>query len=188
MRDVQSITDIIRKSVSALRAGEALGLRPDRNGRCACPVHHGKDRNMKLWADDRGYHCFVCHAGGDVIGLVRDVCGYTFWQAVEWLNSAFHLGLPIDRELDEDAKLAAKTTAMIRKLEKETERITERAEYDLYTLAAKTVGDLEEAVRRYRPTDPDAEWDERFCAALRALPEAREAAGEMALRVMGVEK
>lgn len=188
MKDIDGIVSAIKRDVSALEAGRALGLRINRQGRCACPIHNGRDANMKLYGDERGYKCFVCGAHGDVIDLTRAVCGYTFWQAVEWLNSAFHLGLPIDRELDEDAKLAAKTTVIIRKLEKETERITERAEYDLYTLAAKTVGDLEEDARRYRPTDPDAEWDERFCAALRALPEAREAAGEMALRVMGVEK
>ena len=49
MRDLATITDIIRQSVSAVEAGRELGLRPDRHGRCACPVHNGKDRNCKLY-------------------------------------------------------------------------------------------------------------------------------------------
>ena len=57
-------TDLIRSSVSAYEAGKALGLNPDRYGRCACPVHHGVDRNCKLWKDEGGFYCYVCHASG----------------------------------------------------------------------------------------------------------------------------
>lgn len=36
-------TELIRQRVSAYEAGKALGLNPDRHGRCACPMHHCVD-------------------------------------------------------------------------------------------------------------------------------------------------
>ena len=91
--EIREISAAIRESVSAVEVGKALGLNVDRHGRCSCPFHQGKDRNMKLFDGNRGYYCFVCHKGGDCISLVQGVapeCSYL--DAMWWVNDYFQLG------------------------------------------------------------------------------------------------
>lgn len=184
MKDWDSITETIRESVSAWQAGEALGLYVDRHGRCACPVHGGEHRNCRLDKGNRGFHCFVCGAGGDVIKLVEAANGCGFKRAVEWLNSSFSLGLPLDRPASKNTIQAAKKRRETAKTVRAMKDDLRMMEFDLYAMANQLVGDLQEDAKRYRPTDPEQEWDERFCAALRMLPEAEDLADEMAARVM----
>ena len=111
-RNTAAVTETIRNSVSAIDAAQALGIRVDSHGRCACPAHNGKDRNMRLYPGDGGFHCFVCGASGDVIRLVEIVLSCTFQEAVRWLNSAFGLGLELsgasDAKRSEAAQIALK--------------------------------------------------------------------------------
>lgn len=185
MRDIATITDTIRQSVTAIQAAEALGLRPDRHGRCACPIHAGKDNNLKLYPDDRGFHCFVCGASGDVIKLVQYVRQCAFLDAVAWLNSAFHLDLQIDRPLDKNAQEAAEIARKRRQMERERRDAIERAEFDLYLLAWQIVNRLEADKERYRPRTAGETWDERFCAALMNTSAAKDLAEEIATEVIG---
>lgn len=188
MLDLAYITDAIRGAVSARQAGEALGLRPDKYGRCPCPVHQGHDRNCKLWPDDRGFFCYVCHAGGDVIRLVQLAQGCTFPDAIRWIDGAFHLGLPIDRPMDKNAAEAAKTALKWKRAEQARKEAIDRAEFDLYATAGRLANALEADKERYRPRRANEEWDPRFCAALRMLAEARELAEELATETMGRDK
>ena len=185
MRDIATITDIIRSSVSALEAGRALGLQADRYGRCACPVHSGKDRNCKLYDGYRGFHCFVCGASGDVIRLVESVQNCSFLSAVEWLNSAFHLALPLDRPMDKNVAEAAQRARERKQEEREQKQAIERMEFDLYCMAGQIVNSLEADIERYRPKRADEPWDKRFVDAVRLLPEAREVAERLAMEVIG---
>lgn len=97
--EIREISDAIRNTVSAIDVAKALGLDVDRHGRCACPFHQGRDRNMKLYEGNRGYYCFVCHKGGDCISLVQGVapeCSYV--DAMWWVNDQFGLGFRRERE------------------------------------------------------------------------------------------
>lgn len=94
--DVQYIADRIRAEVPALETARMLGLNVDSHGRCACPFHHGQDRNMKIYGGDRGVYCFVCHKSGGTIDLVKQVNGCGFMDAVRWINDTFRLGLDLD--------------------------------------------------------------------------------------------
>lgn len=86
---------IIRGSVSAMDVGKMLGLDIDQHGRCRCPFHHGHDRNMRVYPGNRGYYCFVCHAGGDCISLAKELisedCNY--YEAAKWIDTTFGLHL-----------------------------------------------------------------------------------------------
>lgn len=184
MRDIATITDTIRQSVSALDAGRALGLNPDRNGRCACPVHMGKNNNCRLDSGDRGFHCFKCGAGGDVIALVRAVHGCTFQDALRWLDGAFHLGLPLDRQTDKSASETAEIARKLKQSEREQNKAIDRMLFDCYVMAGQLADGLEEDAKRYRPVRPYAPWDKKFCDAMRALPEARDTMERMTDLVM----
>lgn len=84
----------IRQRVSALQAAEVYGLHPDRGGFVHCPFHAGDNHgSLKLYPEDRGWHCFGCGAGGDVIDLVRRLFDLSFQQAVVRLDTDFSLGI-----------------------------------------------------------------------------------------------
>ena len=184
MMDMNAV-ETIRESVTAVEAARALGLKPDRHGRCACPFHNGKDRNMKLYPGSGGYHCFVCGESGDVFRLVQGVNGYGFKQAVSWLNEAFHLGLTVDRPIDKRACTALENARKRKQMEREQQEALDRAEFDLYTAACKLVNDLEADVERYRPKQPNEWWNSRFCKSLKLLTEARETANALAVEAIG---
>ena len=184
MLDLDRIVSAIKESVSAVQAAKMLGLKTDRMGRCHCVWHTDKNPSMKVYEGNRGCWCFACNHGGDVIDLVRQANGMTLIQAIEWLNSAFHLGLPLDRPMDKNAEEAARIAQEQRRMEREQQRRIEREKFDQYVDAVKRIGDLESDLEQYRPTRPDQPWDERFCAALRTLPEAKDTAERLAVEVI----
>lgn len=97
------VAEEIRHRVSALQAAEAYGLQPDRGGFVHCPFHTGDNHgSLKLYPEDRGWHCFGCGAGGDVIDLVRRLFGLSFRQAVLRIDTDFSLGLTGRRRTREE--------------------------------------------------------------------------------------
>lgn len=188
MRDNQTIAETIRQSVTAREAAQALDIRVNRQGRCPCPIHNGTDYNMRLYPGEGGYHCFVCGASGDVIHLVENVRQCSFLNAVEWLNSAFHLGLPLDRPMDKTAQESAENARKRKQTERKQRKAIERMEFDLYVLCGRLLDRMEADKEQYRPSRANAEWDERFVAVVRMIPEAEELAEELALKVIGVKR
>lgn len=185
-KDLRTITETIQESVPAMQIGEALGLNPDSSGRCACPIHAGHDKNMKLWKDESRFYCHVCHAAGDGIALVQSVNQCSFWNAIEWLNSEFHLGLPLDRPMDKNTAEAARRAKERKHTEREQKQAIERMEFDLYVLCGLLLESLEEDKERYRPRSANDEWNERFVNAVRLIPEVKELVEELAVEVIGV--
>lgn len=174
MRDLSTITDTIRQSVTAYQVGESLGLNPDGSGRCACPIHAGHDKNMKLWKDESRFYCHVCHAAGDGIALVQAVNQCSFWSAVEWLNSAFHLDLPLDRPMDKNASEAAEIARKHKQAEREQKKQIDGMLFDCWAIAGQLLTDLEEDAKKYRPTRPYQDWDKRYADAVKMMPEVRD--------------
>lgn len=185
MKNLCNVTDLIRNRVSAFEAGKALGLNPDRYGRCACPVHHGTDRNCKLWKDDNGFFCWVCKTGGDVIRLVERCNQCSFPEAVEWLNSTFALGLPLDRKESQEERRDAEIARKQRQIERELKQAIRDELFETYLNAGDVVMRLERDKEDYRPRTAFDEWDERFVTALRLLTEAKELAVEAGIEAIG---
>lgn len=92
-KDYRNLAQTVISSVSCLDAAHAMGINTDYKGRCQCFFHGGDHRNLKIYGEDRGYYCFVCHAYGNVIDLVMKYQNISFMQAIEWLNDSFSLGL-----------------------------------------------------------------------------------------------
>lgn len=175
----------ICKTVSALEAGRALGLEINHSSRCKCPVHGGRDYNMKLYTGDRGYFCFVCHAKGDVIALVQNVLNCAFQDAIKWLSDEFHLGIGIDTPVDRKALQRAKKRARMRRELEEKCRQTDRRVYDGYLDACDMVRQIDRIIEDKAPKPEDEEWDEAFCTALRHREEAKEILSEYEDMVTG---
>ena len=57
--------EIIKRFVPMQDVAERYTGEPIRFNRMRCPIHHGQDRNLRIYP--KSYYCWVCHAHGDVI-------------------------------------------------------------------------------------------------------------------------
>ena len=85
--------ETIRQSVSAIDIAGMYGYKPTRARKIICPFHKDSNPSMQLYPGDKGYYCFVCGAGGDVIDFVRRHDGLDFEPAVRRIAEYF--GIPI---------------------------------------------------------------------------------------------
>lgn len=135
---------------------------------------------MKLYDGSRGYYCFACHAGGDVIDLTMKALGVDKWDAVRHLNSLYGLGLPLDHQ-DDEAMRKARLEAQRRAQERAAVQKRQDAALEALRDATDTLDGLEAIIRENAPQAPgnghyeDVDFDPVFAAALILRCEAREA-------------
>ena len=112
--------ELVKSSVTMADLCGQYGMKINRSGFTNCPFHGGdKHPSMKVYPGRRGYHCFACGEGGDVISFVMKVDGMEFEPAVRSIAGTF--GLPIsDGPLSkEDMARFAKQRAEREKAERE---------------------------------------------------------------------
>lgn len=185
MNSLAFAVQTIKDSVSALDTAKAMGLFVDTHGRCACPFHNGKDRNMKLYSGDRGFTCFVCHESGDVIKLVRQYYNMGFKDTVAWFNDTFHLGMSIDSPMNAEAAKQAENALKMRRTEQERKEREKQARFDRMLDANDEVRMLEDVRDKYAPKTPQEHWNDAFCMAVEKLPAAREYAEKCWVECVG---
>jgi len=96
---------LVRQSVTMADIAGMYGYHVTRSGFMICPFHRDKNPSMKVYGGSRGYYCFVCNKGGDVIDFVRSHDNLDFEPAVRLI--ADHFGIAISdgkSELTEDEK------------------------------------------------------------------------------------
>lgn len=72
----------VKRILSMERVAESYGHRVQRGRACLCPFHNDTHPSMKIYPDGKGFYCWVCGTGGDVIKFVsllfglgnRDAC------------------------------------------------------------------------------------------------------------------
>lgn len=95
-RRQEGFAEIIKERVTTQEMMERVGVHVDRRGMAVCPFHGDSDASLKVYRDPRrGWHCYGCHAGGDVIDFAMRWYGLGFKDAVARINGEFALGLPI---------------------------------------------------------------------------------------------
>ena len=136
--------------------------------RICCPVHNGKDRNMRIYP--HSYYCWVCHASGDVIQFVQSVMGISFRDAMQRINEDFGLGLPIGEgrpDLNRSDLSRINREIAQRRLADQLAKI----DSDLQGIHAANMAGLQHQVEQiYRNLAPLAEsdeWNPLWCEALR---------------------
>lgn len=91
---------MIKERVSSREMFERMGVTVDGRGMACCPFHGEKTPSLKVYSDiRRGWYCFGCHSGGDVIDLAMKFFGLPFRPVMERLNEEFSLGLPMRQRL-----------------------------------------------------------------------------------------
>ena len=166
--------DVIKSNVSAIDIANALGWEI-RHGRCRCPVHNGDGFNCRLYPGDRGYVCWVCKSGGDVIRLVQEsiMKGSSFRSILVWFSDTFNLSLDLDGRIDEEQRRQAEMAKRMRKEATEQKELKDRMSFGVMLMADRIVERLEDIRDANAPKTPNERWNDAFCNAIRSLPGAR---------------
>lgn len=83
----------IKSAVPVREAAIRYGLDVGRDGMALCPFHGEKTPSLKIYPGDRGFYCFGCGAGGDVVKFTAMLFNLTNREAAEKLDADFGLGL-----------------------------------------------------------------------------------------------
>ena len=87
----ESIFETVKASVTMSQVAEMCGYKPDRAGRILCPFHHEKTPSMKIYGGNRGFYCYGCQTGGDVIKFTQKVFDCSALEAAKRI--ADHFGI-----------------------------------------------------------------------------------------------
>ena len=96
MIDPRMFIPQIKAAVTCRQLLEHNGIRVNRQGFCVCPFHGDRDASLKVYGGERGWTCYGCHKGGDVINMAKELYGVGLSGAVRRLNDEFTLRLPLD--------------------------------------------------------------------------------------------
>jgi hypothetical protein len=112
----RSAPRIIHGTVTTRQLAAAHGITLTHDGFCRCPVHGDRDASLKIYDDNKGWYCFGCGKGGDVIAFAMHYFGLDFQQAVLLIDQDFGLGLGGGCASDElvraaEARIAAEQRA-----------------------------------------------------------------------------
>ena len=83
----------VKTSISMIQVANAYGYEVNRQGMIRCPFHVDAHPSMKVYDGDKGWHCFVCNKGGDVIDFVREHDNLDFEPAVRRLAGMFGIAI-----------------------------------------------------------------------------------------------
>lgn len=163
----------IKQTVTCRQLLETNGTKVDRHGFAVCPLHGDKNASLKVYGGDRGWVCYGCHKGGDVINLARELYGLRFNDAIRRLNNEFNVGLDLDGKVSEKDSFSAKAKQIRQKyamlVEKRERDKVENAYLDwleLYRMLDRFVVDNEPKA--------DEEWSPQFCEYLKMRAIANE--------------
>lgn len=168
-RNRPDYAEIIKSMVSVPEVVERYtGQRIVRN-RIQCPVHHGTDYNMRIYRDT--YYCWVCHATGDAIQLLRSVTGDTFMGAMQRLNRDFCLDLPLDGSEQKEADRKALEQANRALAERRVREMLDDADTVIAGVYAANIAglihDTDLIIKRYAPYNGWSKWRADWCEAIR---------------------
>lgn len=89
----------IKNKITMKEVCEQYGIDVGKNGKAICPFHTDHKPSMQIYKGSRGYFCFVCNEGGDIIDFVQKFFNIDFSEACAKINEDFCLGLPIGKQL-----------------------------------------------------------------------------------------
>lgn len=101
------IAEQIKQTVTMKKVAEFYGFKLT-NGKMCCPFHSDKTPSFKVYPNDRGWYCFGCGQGGDVISFTQRLFELDFMGACKKLNDDFSLGMNVGGKRDYYAEREAR--------------------------------------------------------------------------------
>lgn len=164
----------IKNAVSVREFLTLNGFSVNRHGFCVCPLHGDHDASLKVYDNGRGWTCYGCHKGGDVINLAMDLYGIGFKDAISRLNEEFSLGLQLDRKMDPREALQISLNAARAKSKRIHEQESEAALERKYWRAFDRWNLFDALVIMMEDSAPDTPYPPGFSYALEKRQEAYE--------------
>ena len=156
MTETQDIADAIKATVSMLEVAEYYGFAVNRRTRkIICPFHEDTHPSMHIYAGSKGYHCFVCGTGGDVIDFVMRLFNLSFIDACKKMNEDFRLNLKIGGERTEEEKKEAERAYFERMERRRADEQKRNYLYALYDAAYNRYSFLDILKRENTPKNPN---------------------------------
>lgn len=146
------LADQIKRLVTIQEVAEHYGFHPNRSGYICCPFHKEKTPSLKLYGNQRGFHCFGCNAHGSVIDFVMKLYDISFRQAILRINADFALGLTWDKPdpavrsaILEDRRREARQKTELEQLEEKHRRLAAEHQYwwDVLKYFSPAIKDIE---------------------------------------------
>jgi len=82
----------INQTISMQDVANRYGIETNRAGFTACPFHSDKTASLKIYSDiGKGFYCFGCNRGGDVIKFVMLLFNINFVQAITRIKNDFFI-------------------------------------------------------------------------------------------------
>lgn len=81
----------VKQMLSMRQVANYYGFQEDRRHLCTCPFHKDKHPSMRIYPNDKGFYCFSCQKGGDVITFVSALYGIGNEAACKKLINDFSL-------------------------------------------------------------------------------------------------
>lgn len=160
----------IKQSITMQQAVENYGLEVNKRGFITCPFH-GTDKtpSLRIYPENRGFYCFACGKGGDVVKFIQHYFNIDFKAAIVRLNYDFHLGLPIGER--QTARQRAKARSKAKEQVQRRKAVQEAKEDRInrnWALWDEWIR-LDINSRKYAPNIPDEELHPLFVEACHML-------------------
>lgn len=86
----------VKDRLSMRQVAEFYGYKVQRGSVCLCPFHNDTHPSMKIYPDDKGFYCWVCQKGGDVIKFAAQLFGLSNEEACKKLIEDFSLPIRLE--------------------------------------------------------------------------------------------
>lgn len=86
----------VKQRLSMRQVAEYYGCHISRKGICLCPFHEDNHPSLKIYENDKGYYCFSCGSGGDVIKFVGELFNLKNEEACKKLIEDFSLPIALE--------------------------------------------------------------------------------------------
>lgn len=127
IRNHVDIVDVISHYVPLSRKGKSF--------KCVCPFHDDHDPSLSISQEKQLYHCFVCHAGGNVFTFVQKYENISYVEAI--LKVAAMAGIKIDYDISGLEK--KKVDPHIQSLHQVLQSSVDYCSYELQSMEAKPI-------------------------------------------------
>ena len=108
----------VKDRLSMRQVAEFYGYKVQRGNVCLCPFHNDTHPSMKIYPDDKGFYCWVCQKGGDVIKFVGLLYGLKNEEACKRLIDDFSLPICMDSLSYREKRERQKQQSKYREIEK----------------------------------------------------------------------
>lgn len=166
------VANEIKNALDTSIVFERYGFAPDKKGFVCCPFHHEKTPSMKVYPNNRGYHCFGCGEHGGVIDFVMKHFNLSFKESIQKLNEDFSLGILSESSFDRRKKMDIARRSFKAKQEMEQKKKEEKLKKKNYYDALDYWIILDNNKRKYKPSNENDELHPLFVESIMNISKA----------------